>query len=212
METGTQSADEFATFFKEKIDLVHTSTASTPLYDVPFRMTPTLEHWTAVTADEVERMIGSALNKTCQSDPAPTWLVKDMGRLLSPFIALLFKTSLTSGCFPSDFKHAVVRPLLKKSGLDVNDLRSYRPVSNMSFLSKLLERVVQRRLQVFLDSNNLMPPMQSAYRQHHSTETAVTKMLNDMLLTADGGQVSALCLLDLTAAFDTVDHHLMLLY
>jgi len=55
-----------------------------------------------------------------------------------------------------------------------------------------------------------MPPMQSAYRRFHSTETAVTKVYNDLLLAADEGQVSALCLLDLTAAFDTVDHQLLL--
>ena len=90
-------------------------------------------------------------------------------------------------------------------------MTNYRPVSNLSFLSKLLERVVQKRLQEFLDSNNLMPVTQSAYRQYHSTETAVTKVYNDPLLAADEGDVSALCLLDLTAAFDTVDHELLTL-
>jgi len=143
-ETGTRTADEFATYFKDKIDSVRESTASTPLFDVPTKATPTLEQWTAVTHDEVEQIIGSALNKTCQLDLAPTWLVKDMGRLLSPFIALLFNKSLTSGIFTSDFKHAVVRPLLKKDGLDVSDPKNFRPVSNLSFLSKLLERIVQK--------------------------------------------------------------------
>ena len=74
-----------------------------------------------------------------------------------PFIALLCNKSLAVGCFPSDFKRAVVRPLLKKGGLDTSQMKNYRPVSNLSFLSKLLERVVQRRLQEFLNSNNLMP-------------------------------------------------------
>jgi len=73
-------------------------------------------------------------------------------------------------------------------------------ISNLSFLSKLLERVAQARLEVFLDSSDLMPPMQSAYSRFHSTETAVMKVYNDLLLTADNGDVSALCLLDLTAA------------
>ena len=70
---------------------------------------------------------------------------------------------------------------------------------------------MQKRLQVFLDSSGLMPARQSAYRRFHSTETAVTKVFNDLLLAADDGEISALCLLDLTAAFDTVDHDLMLL-
>ena len=70
---------------------------------------------------------------------------------------------------------------------------------------------MKKRLQEFLDSNNLMPVTQSAYRQYHSTETAVLKVYNDLLLAADEGDVSALCLLDLTAAFDTVDHYLLML-
>ena len=69
-----------------------------------------------------------------------------MRELLAPFITLLFNRSLVTGCFPSEFKHAIVRPLLEKSGLDASDLKNYRPVSNLSFLSKLLEKVVQRRL------------------------------------------------------------------
>jgi len=157
-----------------------------------------------VTADEVKNLIGSALNKSCQLDPAPTWLVKDMRGVLLPFVALLFSKSLKTGCFPAAFKLAVIHPLLQKSGLDPSQPKNYRPVSNLPFLSKSLERVVQIRLQVFLDSNNLMPATQSAYRQFHITETAVTAVYNDLLLAAYSGQVSALCLLDLTAAFDTV--------
>ena len=130
---------------------------------------------------------------------------------LSPIVATLFNKSLATGCFPSEFKKAVVRPLLKKTGLDASQPKNYRPVSNLPFLSKLLERVVQNRLQAFLDSNDLMPRTQSAYRQFHSTESAVTKVYGDMLLAADTGQVTALCLLDLTAAFDTVDHELLML-
>jgi len=84
-ETGSKTADEFATYFKNKVNSVQASTATTPLYHVP-----TLCQWTAVTHDEVEKMIGLALNKTCQLDTVPTWLVKYVGQLLSPFIVLLF--------------------------------------------------------------------------------------------------------------------------
>ena len=146
----------------------------------------------------------------CELDPATTWLVMDMRGLLSSFILLLFNKSLTAGCFSAAFKEASVRPLLKKVGLDAGDQKNFRPVSNLPFLSKLLKRVVQARLQAFLESNRLMPKTQSAYRKYHSTETAVTRVYNGLLLAADRGQVSALCLLDLTAAFDIVDHELLL--
>ena len=102
-----------ATFFTDKVDSVRASTMTIPPYDVPYSST----QWTpAVTTDEVEKLIGSSSCKTCQLDPVPTWLVKDM-KTLSPFITLLCNKSLAVGCFPSDFKRAVVRPLLKKDGL-----------------------------------------------------------------------------------------------
>ena len=124
----------------------------TPLYNVPHSVTPTISQWATVTVDEVQKLIRSALNKTCQLDPAPSWLVKDMCDLLSPFLTSLFNKSLDTGCFPTEFKQAVVRPLLKKNGLD-DELKNFRPVSNLSFISKLLEKIVQTRIQAFFDSN-----------------------------------------------------------
>ena len=115
--------------------------------------------------------------------------------------------TLVDGCFRSEFKKAVIRSLLKMSGLDANQ---NRPVSNLSFLSKRLQKVVQTQFQSFVDSNNLMPTTQSAYHQFYSTETAVTNLYNHLLLAANSGHV--LCFfLDLTAAFDTVDHNLLML-
>jgi len=73
---------------------------------------------------------------------SPTWLVKEMRGLLAPFISLLFQQSFSTGLFPREFKDAIVRPLLKKSGLDSVQKKNYRPVSNLSFLSKLLERYI----------------------------------------------------------------------
>jgi len=95
---------------------------------------------------------------------------------------------LASGIFPSEFKKAVLHPLLKKSGLDASQIENYRAMSILHFLSKLLERIVQSRVHAFLDGSDPMPTTLSAYRQFHSTETAITKVYNSLLLAADEGQ------------------------
>ena len=107
------------------------------------------------------------------------------------------------------YKAADITPLLKKPSLDVTDVKSYRPISNLSVLSKLLERLVAQQLIGYLKSSKLFPPYQSAYRLNHSTETAVLHVLAEILTAADRGDLSALVLRDLSAAFDTVDHDVM---
>jgi len=136
---------------------VRAACASTPLYDVPYRTTPTLEQFAPVTVEEVDKLIGSASCKTCQLDPVHTWLVKEMRPLISPFLSLLLNKSLTSGLFPTDFKNAVVCPRLKKEWLDASQLKNHMPVYNLFFFFKFLERVVQVRLQAFLDDGDILP-------------------------------------------------------
>ena len=100
--------------------------------------------------------------------------------------------------------------LLKKSGLDVNDLKNFRPVSNLPFLSKILEKVVLAQLESHLSRNNLREVCQSAYRQNHSTETLLLSVTDSLLCKADNRLVSLLTLLDQSAAFDTIDHKILL--
>ena len=94
--------------------------------------------------------------------------------------------------------------------MDPADLRSYRLISNLSVVSKLLERLVARQLLDYLNKSGLLPRLHSAYRVGHSTETAVLKVLSEILLAIDSGDLSALVLLDLSAAFDTVDHDILI--
>ena len=148
--------------------------------------------------------------KTCELDPLPGFLFTQCLDKLLPYITDTINTSLSTGIVPNCFKSAIVRPLLKKSGLDVNECRNYRPVSNLPYLSKLLERIILEQLNVHLSLNSLMPVFQSAYRPNHSTETALLRITTDLLNAADRGLVSALVLLDLSAAFDTIDHHLLI--
>jgi hypothetical protein len=129
-----------------------------------------------------------------------------------PFLTATVNASLWQGYLPTSQKDAVVSvtPLSKKTSLEPQDLKNYRPVSNLSFVSKLVERVAVKQLVDYLETSGLMPPLQSAYRRHHSTETALLKVLSDILMAADDRKVTLLALLDLNAAFDCVDHEILL--
>ena len=119
----------------------------------------------------------------------------------------MINLSISSGQFPSNYSHALVKPLLKNQSLDPEILKNYRPVSNLSFLSKILEKVVARRLFSYMSKNNLHEKMQSAYRTAHSTESALLRVQNDILRQLDNQHGVILVLLDLSSAFDTIDHN-----
>src|SRR6218665_1365716 len=162
-----------------------------------------------VTTDIVCRMVNEAVNKFPMKDPMPTWLLKSCIYLLPPYITSFFNSSLSSGAFPTCYKDAYVTPRLKKSTLPPCELSSYRPISNLSFLAKLFERVVSTQLTEYLSSAGLLPVHQSAYRKCHSTETALLKVVTDLTEAIDAGDHALLGLLDLSAAFDTVDHDVL---
>ena len=130
--------------------------------------------------------------------------------MLAPFIVELCNRSLSAGVVPAAFKTAYITPVLKKSGLDSADVKPYRSIANLPVLSKLLERLVARQLPDYLNRKKLLPHLQSAYPAHHSTKTAVVKVLMDILRAPDAGDLTMLTLLDLSAAFDTVDHATLL--
>ena len=198
-------------FFHDKVAGVRASTADAPL---PSFTTATpgcmLSTFQTLDIEDVATAIHKLPDKQCTSDPIPMCLLKDNADLLAPFITELCNRSLSSGVFPTPFKSAFITPLLKKSDMDPADCKSYRPISNLSVLSKTVEHLVARQLVDHLNLWKLMPDLQSAYRAHHSTETAVLRVFSDILGTLDRGDFAVLTLLDLSAAFDTVDHETLL--
>jgi len=118
--------------------------------------------------------------------------------------------SVTSKSCHDMFKAAFITLMLKKPDADTADIMQYRPISNLPVLSKLLERLVAKQLLDYLTTFQLLSDQQSAYRAYHLTETAVLKVLSDILLAVDNGDLAVLTLLDLSGAFDTVDHGILL--
>ena len=135
-------------------------------------------------------------------------MLKESLHILLPYIAAMVNASLREGHVPVTQKHAIITPLIKKSTLDTSVLN--RPVSNLTFMSKVIERIVADRLLRYLHEYDLLPHRQSAYRRHHSTETALLRVLSDIYAAADKQEVTLLGLLDLSAVFDCVDHDILL--
>ena len=171
---------------------------------------PGFSQFLLVSEKDIHDLIMQSPTKSCSLDPIPTSLTKQCLSDLVPLITAIVNESLSTGVVPPQFKRAVITPLLKKTGLDINVLSNYRPVSNLPFISKILEKVVLRQLQEHLSGNNLLEVHQSAYKSNHSVETAVLSVLDGLLVKADERLVSLMALLDLSAAFDTLDHSILL--
>ena len=208
-------ADQFLSFFHNKIDNIRTGLCADvdePLVEIPdqsFNGVP-LNCFSSVTLQEIRHIILKAPSKSCELDPLPSWLLKECVDELSPIVTSIVNASLNHAIVPLSLKTALIRPLLKKSGLDKEVLKNYRPVSNLSFISKVLEKVVAKRLDDHMLDNNLYSSVQSAYRERHSTETALLKVQSDILTALDSGSGAVLLMLDLSAAFDTIDHGILL--
>jgi hypothetical protein len=216
-ESTKELCDRMADFFSDKIRLIHEGLEKlqndtlTLDPDPPFGESGSkLKDFSLVTEEEITKIIKGAAPKSCCLDPAPTQLIRECMDVLVPLITRIVAQSFEDGYVPKAFKLAAVTPLLKKPDLNPETLKNFRPISNLPFLSKILEKVVAKQLLHHKEVNNLREKLQSAYRKHHSTETALLRINHDLLISMDKKQCVLMVMLDLSAAFDTVHHKTLL--
>ena len=119
--------------------------------------------FTPATLLEIDNLLSQSSDSYCDLDPVPTTELKKFSNGISPTILSIVNLSIITGTFPSTLKSSIISPLLKKPSLNKEDLSNYRPIANISFITKLTEKIVKKRLLDHLTSNSLLNPFQSAY-------------------------------------------------
>ena len=208
-------ANRFGDFFCQKIEVIRN--------DLFARYTPVanslvdaqacsaeLNEFERMTEDQVKSLINSCRLKTCILDPLPASIMKDCMDVLLPVLTKMINVSIETANVPVQLKEAMIRPKLKKESLDHEVYSNFRPISNLKFISNMIEKAISYQLTNYLRDNDFEESLQSAYKTFHSTETALMKVHNDIASAIDNQSYTILLLLDLSAAFDTVDHKILL--
>ena len=213
-ECAETLSNDFAMFFQEKVNRIYSGLkegqsgiVKSDVYEGS--VTCRLSNYDLVSEEDVNKLICKTASKSCVLDPLPTWLLKSNSDVFVPIITKVINLSLSSGIFPSNLKHAILNPLIKKQSLNPNELKKYRPVANIKFMSKLIEKHVVNTISAHMLKYNLGEEHQSAYCAARSTETALVKVKDEIMNHIHNQKGVFLVMLDLSAAFDTVNHNIL---
>ena len=209
--------NRFADYFEQKISNIRTeldlrrTEVQNPFPDSGQRHNNAQQrHFTPVTTTRLANLISKTARKSCDLDPIAATVLRECLSNLISITTKIVNMSLTEAVVPPKLKNALLHPLLKKASLPYDEFSSFRPVSNLSFISKCVEKGAAAQTCMHVDDNNLSELYQSAYKKHHSSETALIKVQDDILRAIGNNCCVILLLLDLSAAFDTVDHCILL--
>ena len=200
-------ADQFNQYYVDKVNKIRESipevAEDSTYYSRPFNG-ERLYTLRPTTDEEVMEVIKESGIKTSVEDPIPAKLLQSSLDIVVPTFTKLINKSLQEGNMDG-VKSSVIDPLIKKAGLDFDSKKNYRPVNNLVFFSKLIERIVKRRLDEHMSKNGLHEITQFGYKTHHSTETMMLGLTDEALRGFDNNMATIIIFLDLSAAFDTID-------
>ena len=145
---------------------------------------------------------------SCGYDGLSTKLLKPIAGPISPLLTVIINQSLNTGIFPEKLKVAKVLPLYKKG--DEHFFDNYRPISLLPAISKVIEKIVYNQLYDYFVKNNLIYDSQYGFRQLHSTELAALEITDRLTQNMDNGKISITIYLDLSKAFDTLNHNILI--
>ena len=207
---ASQLAEDFADYFYNKIlNIRKLFDNINPIEIKESVNVPRFRKLSVLSEEDVKKLILKMKTKTCELDVLPTAVLKQIIDKCLPSITKIVNLSLSVCIFSGNWKMAIVRPLLKKLGLELIE-SNYRPVSNLLFISKLVEKAALGQFIDHCNTYNLLPDYQSAYREGYSCETSIVKFMNDILWNMERKELTAAAFIDLSAAFDTVDHDILL--
>ncbi|XP_072030156.1 uncharacterized protein [Amphiura filiformis] len=202
-EDAKDLANSFAKFLSDKINKLRNGLDANSTSSISVQLNESCDSslcdFTTVSEEDVLKVIKSSSITSCPLDPSPASVFRLCRDDLLPVITIIVNESLSSGVFPASLKCARIVPLLKKPSLDHNILSNYRPISNLPYLGKVIERIAVQQLQSYLIENHLHAQTQAAYRPFHSVETALLKVQNDILTALDKRKEAWLVLLDFSA-------------
>ena len=210
-------ANDFSQFFISKINTIRTDIDNDSAVDVQLRTSlhsqftgDGLSTFDILSVQDVVKLVRQMPCKLNSCDPIALDYLKENISCFSESLHHIVNLSLQSGVFPNSLKHGIISPILKSPSCDTEIHNNFRPVTTLTFLSKLLEKAAHSQITAYLEGKDLIPKYQSAYLKAHSCETALFKFTNDVQQMLSENKAVILVQLDLSAAFDTVDHSVLL--